>query len=213
MKRSVVWVLGAGLFAAAAAALYFFEGRPATGELLALIRGEPRVARGFIGTVDFGRWRLICIPGTRSLGGLLASVAPDEGDADEKAASANACRVNQEVPARAGQMPIAANFSLAGPRRQPAITLRLPATAHPGDAIELRADDLAPMRVTVGNCETGECMATGDLGEEDWAHVRAARSLKLTLPAADGQRTIDLPVQGLAAAVTAMGRAQIPPTR
>src|ERR1051326_2578344 len=135
--KSAVWqtllFTGGALAIVAAAAFYVVLGAPSPGEILARLRGEPAIARGFIGMANFGHWRLICIAGPAPLNGLTP---PAAGSDTPKAATsrANACRINQEMPAPqdkadAGSQPakvlIATNFSLIGAKRTPAAMLRL----------------------------------------------------------------------------------------
>jgi invasion protein IalB len=205
------------LVALAAAVLYIVAGTPAPGEILARLRGEPAIARGFVGMANFGHWRLICIPGPAPLNGLT----PANGNAGTAAQKANACRINQEMPApeaggQASAQPakvlIAANFSLVGERRTPAAMLRLPPTAQPGDAISLKFDDGAVVKAMVRDCAASECFATGAMSEADWNRLASAKSLQVTFPVADRQWVLlDLPVEGLSTAMAALARAENPP--
>src|SRR5258708_29269400 len=82
----------------ALAALYFALGAPAPSELFAMAHGGgQRITPGFIGVAEFGRWRVICVPGPASLDGLDASTAP-RPPPNVKPSSGNACRINQEMP-------------------------------------------------------------------------------------------------------------------
>jgi invasion protein IalB len=222
--KSAVWqtllFTGGALAIVAAAAFYVVLGAPSPGEILARLRGEPAIARGFIGMANFGHWRLICMPGPAPLNGLTP---PAAGSDTPKAAtsSANACRINQEMPAPqdkadAGSQPakvlIATNFSLIGAKRTPAAMLRLPATAQPGDTITLRFDDGATVKTMVRDCAAAECLATGALSEADWNRLASAKSLQVTFPVAGRQWVLlDLPVEGLAMAIAALARAENPP--
>ena len=226
--------IGGTLALVAIAVLYLALGAPRPAELLAMVRGDTRIAPGFIGMANFGRWRLICVPGPPSLDGLNAAAAPaPDNAATVKVPTGNACRINQEIAApglpglgqnavreqTAGRTPdqppaaviIAANFSLVGPKRTPAAMLRLPATARAGDAISLRFDDETVITTIVRDCAATECLAAGTLSDSDWAHLSAAKSLRVTFPAAGRQWVLlDLPVEGLAAAVAALSRAELP---
>jgi invasion protein IalB len=196
------------------AALYVGMGAPTPAELIALVRGGPRIAPGFVGMANFGRWRLICVPGPPALDGLDAS-------APASTPSANACRINQEMPApqetaqsgeAAPKVIVAANFSLVGPKRMPAAMLRLPATAQPGDEISLRFDDGAAIKTVVRDCAATECVAAATLTAGDWARLSDARSLKVTFPAARRQWVLlDIPVEGLSTAIAALSRAEVSP--
>ena len=208
----------AALAVLAAAVLYVVAGTPAPGEILARLRGEPVIARGFVGMANFGHWRLICIPGPAPLNGLT----PAPGNAAANTAqNGNACRINQEMPApeasgQASAQPakvlIAANFSLVGDRRTPAAMLRLPPTAQPGDAISLKFDDGAVVKAMVRDCAASECFATGAMSEADWNRLALAKSLQVTFPVADRQWVLlDLPVEGLSTAMAALARAENPP--
>jgi invasion protein IalB len=164
---------------------------------------------------NFGHWRLICMPGPAPFS--TASETPGTASA----ATGNACRINQEMPApqakeEAASQPakvlIAANFSLVGVKRTPAAMLRLPATAQPGDTINLRLDDGTTVKTMVRDCASTECLATGALSESDWNRLASAKSLQVTFPVAAGQWVrLDLPVEGLATAMAALARAENPP--
>jgi len=198
----------------ALAALYFALGAPVPSELFAMARGEgQRIIPGFIGVAEYGRWRVICVPGPSSLDGLDASTAPGP-QPNVKPSGGNACRINQEMPASAespsgppspSQVIVAVNFSLVGPRRTPSAMLRLPPTARAGDVITLRFDDSSLVKTMVRDCADTECLAAGTLSPEDWQHLSATNSLQLTFPALARQWVIlNLPVQGLAAAIDAL---------
>ena len=75
LRRTLI-LLGAALAVVALAVFYFALGAPAPSELFAMARGGQRITPGFIGVAEFGRWRVICIPGPSSLDGLGASAAP-----------------------------------------------------------------------------------------------------------------------------------------
>ncbi|HMI95208.1 MAG TPA: invasion associated locus B family protein [Micropepsaceae bacterium] len=220
MRRTLI-LLGMALAVAALAAVYFALGAPGPSELFAMARGGPRVTPGFVGVAEFGRWRLICIPGPPSLDGLAASAAPGPHPG-VKPASANACRINQEMPASGdnpaaapevqvpGQVIVAVNFSLVGPRRTPSAMLRLPPTARAGDVITLRFDDLSEVKTTVRDCDAKECLAAGTLVPDEWKHLSATNSLQITFPALARQWVIlNLPVEGLPAAMDALNRTDI----
>jgi invasion protein IalB len=105
---------------------------------------------------------------------------------------------------------VAVNFSLVGPRRTPSAMLRLPPTAQAGDIITLRFDDSSVVKTMVRDCADTECLAAGTLSPEDWQHLSATNSLQVTFPALARQWVIlNLPVQGLAAAIDAFNRADI----
>ena len=212
MWRKAGFVVGA-LIAAAIGGLYLV---PGLSGLVGLTRSEPRVTPGFIGMANFDQWRLICVPGPQQDG-------LDPGSADVPAGSPakpNACRVNREMPAPQqdgapgeAQVIVAANFSLIGPKQVPAAMLRLPATARPGDAISLRFDDGAVVKTMVRDCAATECLAAGTLTESDWDRLSAARSLQISFPAAGRQWVLlDLPVQGLSAAIAALKQAEASPS-
>src|ERR1051326_6695445 len=123
--KSAVWqtllFTGGALAIVAAAVVCVVLGAPSPGEILARLRGQPAIARGFIGMANFGHWRLICMPGPAPLNGLTPASPPSEGAATPQ--TGNACRVNQEMPAPQGKdeaatqsakVLIAANFSLVG---------------------------------------------------------------------------------------------------
>lgn len=217
--------LGVALAMVAVAAFYFALGTPTPSELFAMARGGQRITPGFVGVAEFGRWRVICIPGPGSLDGLDASSASTQ-QPNAKPPSGNACRINQEMPASGenqttspaaevpGQVPgpviVAVNFSLVGPRRTPSAMLRLPPTARAGDVITLRFDDSSVVKTMVRDCADRECLAAGTLAPEDWRHLSTTNSLQVTFPALARQWVIlNLPVQGLAAAIDAYDRADI----
>src|SRR5215471_18475848 len=98
-KRAIwrtVLLTGGGLALLAATAFYVVLGVPSVTEIVARLRGEPAIARGFIGMANFGQWRLICVPGPAPLNGLTPPAAA--GDARAPGGN-NACRINQEMPA------------------------------------------------------------------------------------------------------------------
>ena len=184
-----------------------------------MARGGQRITPGFIGVAEFGRWRVICIPGPSSLDELDASPAPAPQPV-VKPPGGNACRINQEMPASGGnpgaspaaqipgQVIVAVNFSLVGPRRTPSAMLRLPPTARAGDVITLRFDDSSLVKTMVRDCAETECLAAGTLSPAEWQHLSATNSLQLTFPALARQWVIlNLPIQGLAAAIDALRNA------
>jgi invasion protein IalB len=215
--RAVLFT-GSALAVLAATVFYVVLGAPSPSQILARIRGEPTIARGFVGMANFGHWRLICIPGPAPLNGLTP--APSDGGG-ATAQKGNACRINQEMPApEANNQPseqpakvlIAANFSLVGERRSPAAMLRLPPTAQPGDTITLKFDDGAIVKTMVRDCAASECFATGTLSEADWNRLASAKSLQVTFPVAGRQWVLlDLPVEGLSMAMAALALAENPP--
>ena len=216
--RPTLILLGAALAAVALAVFYFALGAPSPAGLFAMARGGPRITPGFIGMAEFGRWRLICIPGPSSLEGLGASAQAAQS-APTPAGAGNACRINQEMPASGegpaqgpppAQVIVAVNFSLVGPRRTPSAMLRLPPTARAGDVITLRFDDLSEVKTMVRDCTLTECLAAGTLTPDHWQHLSATNSLQVMFPALARQWVIlNLPVQGLAAAIDALNRADI----
>jgi invasion protein IalB len=215
--RRTLLLVGTALAVVALAALYFALGAPTPSELFAMARGGQRITSGFIGVAEFGRWRVICIPSPASLDGLDGSAVPAPPPA-VKPGGGNACRINQEMPASGenpatappAQVIVAINFSLVGSRRTPSAMLRLPPTARPGDVITLRFDDSSVVKTMVRDCADTECLAAGNLTPEDWQHLSATNSLQVTFPALARQWVIlNLPVQGLAAAIDALDRADV----
>jgi invasion protein IalB len=224
VRRTLI-LFGVALAVTALAAFYFLIGAPAPAALFAMARGGPRIAPGFVGVAEFGRWRLICVPGPAPLDGLGASAAAAQPAQPAAApASGNACRINREMPASGdspaaasttnvpaqvpGQVIVAVNFSLVGPRRTPSAMLRLPPTARAGDVITLRFDDSSMMKTMVRDCDANECLAAGTLTPDDWTHLSATNSLQLTFPALARQWVIlNLPIEGLAAAIDALNSA------
>jgi Invasion associated locus B (IalB) protein len=217
MRRS--FILGI-IIAAVAAAAVSYVGASLRPVLFDFAKGTPRIEPGFIGIADFGKWRLICVPAPNMMEGLGPLAQAGASPAPAKAANANSCRINGEMAppeagsnANAAPVIFAANFSLVGPKRMPAAMLRVPATARAGDAISLRFEDQTAITTIVREC-AAECLAAGDLTGADWTHLSTAKSLQVTFPAAGGQRVLlDLPVQGLAEAVRALDRAEIPAAR
>ena len=187
--------------------------------VFAVASGSAPVEPGFIGIADFGQWRLICVPAPNMMAGL-GPLAQSGAPASSSASSGNACRINREMAAppqtatigtteSPSDVILAANFSLVGPKRVPAVMLRLPATARAGDAISLRFDDQTAINTMVRECAT-ECLATGDLTSAEWAHLSTAKSLKVMFPAAGRQWVLlDLPTEGLSEAILALDRAEL----
>jgi invasion protein IalB len=90
--------------------------------------------------------------------------------------------------------------------------LRLPATAHPGDAIDLRFDDGAVVQTMVRDCAATECLAVATLTASEWNHLSTARSLQVSFPISGRQWVLlDLPVDGLSTAIAALQRAKTSP--
>jgi invasion protein IalB len=111
-----------------------------------------------------------------------------------------------------GQVLVATNFSLIGPRRTPAVMLRVPATARPGDAIGLRFDNGPMVQTFVRDCAAAECLAAGTLTTADWDKLSTAKSLQVSFPATGRQWVLlDLPLAGLSTAIAALTRAEIAP--
>jgi len=202
-------LLGSLLAATVLGAIYLLVGAPllTPAETVAVARNP--IARGFVGVAAFGRWRLICAPEPAPL--LPPVTGPDVKPANSKAAPPNQCRINQEVAAKdpSHQVILAANLSVIGPAKRPALMLRLPPTARDGDVIVLRADDVIRARAVVHGCAASECVAAGDIAEDDWAHLLAARALLVSFPAANRQPVlVDIATDGLADAARAMTTAQ-----
>jgi invasion protein IalB len=179
---------------------------------------------GFVGMAQYGQWRLICVPGPAGLDRLGATAAPTgNSEVPPAAKSANACRINQEMPApqpqknsggSPNQVIVAANFSLIGFKQTPVAMLRLPPTGRAGDPVGLRLDDGAVVQTPVRNCTVTECLAAGTLTASDWEHLSVAKSLEVVFPAAGGQWVLlALPVQGLSAAIAALKQAESLPAR
>jgi invasion protein IalB len=163
----------------------------------------PRVSEGFVGREQFGDWRLICVPGPD------ARVAVGPGDAPANAG--NACRLNQEVtaPDDAGQVILAANLSVVGPLKKPALMVRLPPTFQAGDSITLRIDQDRVIRTAIRDCSERECVAASDLSEEDWPRLVAAEELQVMFRMADGKTVfVPLGTDGLSEAAEALNTAQ-----
>jgi invasion protein IalB len=223
MVRRTALLLTGALAAVAIAAFYVVLGTPPPAEMLAIVQGKQRIAPGFIGVAKFGEWRLICVPGPPSFDGLGPTLSSEEQGA-RKTPAGNACRINQEMPApeqnraagessaqAARRVIIAANFSLVGPKHMPAAMLRLPATARPGDVIILRFEDQTVVNTTVRDCSATECLAAATLSPSDWAHLSGAKSLQVAFPALGRQWVLlNLPVDGLTAAIDALDRAATP---
>ncbi len=213
MKRWPVVLLAGGL-AAGAAGFYASEpSRLAT--IIDLVARRDTIASGFVGMANFGHWRLICVRGPAPLQGLLAASAKENKSGQ---ASGNACRVNQEIRAPGAAQETspadvlaAANFSLLGAKRTPALMLRLPPTAEMGDQVNLRMDEGDIVTTTVRECGGGECLAAGSLTAAEWDKLAQAKTLQIAFPAAGKQAVLlDLSVDGLREAMSAMSRAQLP---
>jgi hypothetical protein len=221
--RNAVVLAVAAAAAVGLAAFYFWGGAPTVFDLMRVLRGGDRIAPGFVGVAQFGHWRLICVPGPPPLNGLSSATAVP--------ASVNACRVNGEMPAPASAAPavatpvavgsptppvvlVAANFSMVGPMKRPALMLRLPPTARAGDAVGLRLDGGYGVHTVVRDCTPQQCLAAGALSDEDWARLVVTKALQISFPAANGQGVlVDLPVDGLTEAAGALARAQARPAR
>ena len=217
--RRRAFVLGGALAAIAVLAVYVVTSAPKPAQFSGIANGEPRIVRGFVGMAHYGQWRLICVPGPAGLDRLGATAAPTgNSGVPSPAKSANACRINQEMPApqpktnsggSPNQVIVAANFSLIGPKQMPAAMLRLPPTARAGDPVGLRFDDGAVVQTPVRNCTTTQCLAAGTLTAFDWEHLSLAKSLQVTFPVAGGQWVLlAIPVQGLSAAIAALKQAE-----
>jgi len=207
--RGTALFLGGAIALVAVPALYLLAGAPSAAEIISLSNGGARVTPGFVGTANFGQWRLICVPGPARAGVL---------GADKTTASTNSCRVNQEMPSPRNaatsttSVIVAANFRLVGPKRSPAAMLRLPVTARAGDPVGLQFEDGAVVQTLVRDCGAAECVAAGTLTQADWDHLSTATSLQVRFPATGRQwALLDLPLQGLSAAIAALERAEISP--
>jgi invasion protein IalB len=213
MRRWTIILLAGGLTASAAG--FYFSEPSRLGAIVDLIAGRSGIVPGFVGMANFGHWRLICVRGPAPLQGLLAASAAENKNAQ---AAGNACRVNQEIVApgtpkesSSADVLAAANFSLLGAKRTPALMLRLPPTAEAGDPVRLRVDEGDVVTTMVRECGGGECLAAGSLTSAEWDKLAQAKTLQIAFPAAGKQAVLlDLPVDGLREAMAAMGRAQIP---
>ena len=166
---------------------------------------------GFVGMVRYGQWRLICVPGPAP-GVATTTVKPE---ASKEATNRNACRLNQEVSAedQPNHIVVAANLSLVGPLRKPALMLRLPGKFHAGDAVSLRlgAETIA---TAVRDCAADECVAASALSDQAWNHLVAAKTMQVVFPVAGGQSAfIALSVDGLVEAAAALELAETIPAR
>jgi invasion protein IalB len=205
MGRAILRVLlGVTLLASLAGAVYLIVATPPPAPVTAAGAPEQAIPRGYVGLATFGRWRLICTTGAPP----PSAAQPASG---ARRAQKNQCRINHEVADRAkpGQVILAANLSVVGPAKRPALMLRLPPTARDGDLIFLRADDVTRVRVVVRGCSEAECVAAGELSSDDWNHVLGAKALQVAFPALNRHRVlVDIPVDGLADAAHAMALAQ-----
>jgi invasion protein IalB len=217
MRRWTGLIIGA-LAAVTAAGLYGFIYSTLSSGIFAAMAGGQRIEPGFIGVADFGRWRLICIPGPPTLDGV--NPTETSASAGQPKQSGNSCRINQEIAepdeenaaAQTEQNPrrviIAANFSLLG--RQPAIMLRLPATARDGDVITLHFDNRASVTTIVRDCKPEECVAAGSLTSADWSRLSATKTLQVSFPVLHRQWVLlNVPVDGLSTAIAALSRAVV----
>ncbi|MCH8858432.1 MAG: invasion associated locus B family protein [Proteobacteria bacterium] len=208
--RAIVIVVSAVVVLATA---YIGAGSPPLPNNLAdlnmAISGEDAVSLGFTGTFEFGAWRLICVPGPQPA--PAGSVDTRTVDPRNETQPRNTCRVNQEVTARndTSHVIMAANLSLVGLQQRPALMLRLPPTARPGDRIVVWLDDSEAVETSVRDCLVDECIAASDLSQAQWRRLIGAQSLQITFPTIDGQTAfVDLAVDGLVEAVAAMVVAQ-----
>jgi invasion protein IalB len=180
-------------------------GRPSPGDLAGAVTGR-RVGEGFVGREQFGDWRLICVPGPDA----RVAVGPDDAPAN----SNNACRLNQEVvaPEDTARVILAANLSVVGPFKKPALMLRLPPTFQAGDSITLRIDQDRAVRTVIRDCSERECVAARDLSDEDWPRLTSAKDLQVMFRMTDGKTVfVTLGVDGLSEAAEALNRAQASP--
>jgi invasion protein IalB len=197
MKHSAFrWAIGS-VFAvtviAGAYFLFFAHAPPPPSASVNAVRSASEVDPGFIGIMNYGHWRLICVPARNA----------------KAAAGDNDCRVNQEVapPGLPDQVLLAANLSVSA-GHNPSVMLRLPPTAHDGDAILLRFSGTT-LKASVHGCSQSECVATAELGDDDWSALIAAKGLQVILPTRIGQRAlVDVSAEGLAQAVAAMNKAE-----
>lgn len=183
-------------------------------KIVGFVARDGDIAPGFVGMANFGHWRLICVRGPAPLKGLLSASAAKSNSAQE---SGNACRVNQEIRApgasqgSSADVLAAANFSLLGAKRTPALMLRLPPTAEAGDPVRLKVDDGDIVTTTVRECAAGECLAVSSLADGEWDKLARAKTLQIAFPAAGKQPVLlDLSVEGLREAMAAMSSAQTP---
>ena len=180
-------------------------GRPSPGDVAGAVTGS-RVGEGFVGREQFGDWRLICVPGPDA----RVAVGPD----DAPTSSNNACRLNQEVvdPEDPSRVILAANLTVVGPLKRPALMLRLPATFQSGDSITVRIDQERAVRTAVRDCSERECVAASDLSQDDWPRMTSAKDLQVMFRMSDGKIVfVTLGVEGLSEAAAALSRAQASP--
>ena len=138
----------------------------------------------------------------------MAAIQPiAEAPTNKEPGPASACRLNQEISAQddPGRVVLAANFSTVGPMATPALLLRLPGTLRSGDPILVRIGEHTVLKTSVRDCAASECVAAGDLSEEEWSRIIAASDLQVTFPLSDGKLVyIKLAVDGLVDAAAAL---------
>jgi len=217
------WLMSGAVAAVTMAGLCFFLYSTLSSGIFAMTAGAQRIGPGFVGVANFGRWRLICMPGPPTLDGL--DPADDSNPAAQPKNLGNSCRINQEISEpdqgrteepspeqNQRRVIIAANFSRLGPRRLPAIMLRVPATAHNGDSIALRFDDQALVNTIVRDCQPAECLAAGSLSLTEWSRLSSTKTLHISFPVATRQWVLlNVSVDGLPAAMAALDRAEASP--
>jgi len=201
--KSLVLGFGAIVLAAVAIAL-FPSGLRRAG---AIGNGAPMEA-DFIGIVNFGHWRLICVPGPtpRNIAGVridgTRETPPDTAE------PARNCRVNQEVvsPDGSGHVVLAVNLRFVGPRGLPVASVRLPPTGVAGDTVALRLDGREAGPAEIRACTDTECFAFAALGADAWARMRTAARFDIVFPASENQlAVIAVPMDGFQDAVAALG--------
>lgn len=167
------------------------------------------VAPGFVGSATFGDWSLICAAAPAIAEADAPFDRPDASPAEQMAR--NNCQLTQQIMSRdePRRLVLAANLSLVGSRRHPALMLRLPATVQAGDSVVMRADGDSAAEALVRDCAPGECMAADSLSDAEWARLIGADALQVVFPMDEGPLVfVDLGVDGLSEAAAALQLAQ-----
>jgi len=173
---------------------------------------------GFVGTIEYDDWELICVPRAEMAPpppssdqpDLEPGTSPNQSDAVE-----SACRLRHEVMAVDGengepsQVILAVHLSLVGPSESPALMLRLPATLTEGDMVVLRTRDGFAVETLARDCSADECVAASTLSEREWGRLVDAESLQVVFRVDDVQLvSVDVGTEGLQNAHAALQAAQ-----
>jgi len=175
---------------------------------------------GFVGTVDYDDWELICVPRAEMAPPPASFDRPDSEPGvspSQSSAIESACRLRHEVMAVGGEdgepphAIVAVHLSLVGPSESPALMLRLPATLTEGDMVVLRTRDGFAVETLARDCSAEECVAASTLSEREWDQLVSAESLQVVFRVDDVQLvSVDVSTEGLPQAHAALQAAQAP---